>query len=145
MVRPGRPPDEAGPVLATEGGLLLAQKQVLEEEALAASEDAVQSANEDPEEFNHRGRIIDRHPLQGPARKPAGTTPTTEWNVFRRAHDRVDETAPNRVSSRCEHQAGRVSPATKKAKRGDSASSFRFGFHDRRRRFQGLAPGLEMA
>jgi hypothetical protein len=45
---------EAGPALATECDLeLLAEEQVLEEEALAAAEDAGEGGEEEPEEFDH--------------------------------------------------------------------------------------------
>ncbi len=57
---------EAGPVLATEGDQkLLAEEQVLEEEALAAAESAGERGEEEPEEFDHRGRITDRRHLAG--------------------------------------------------------------------------------
>jgi hypothetical protein len=42
-----------GPELATEGDLeLLAEEQVLEEEALTAAEDAGEGAQEEPEDFD---------------------------------------------------------------------------------------------
>ena len=45
---------EAGPGLATEGDLkLLAEEQVLEEEATAAAEDAGEGSEEEAEEFDH--------------------------------------------------------------------------------------------
>jgi hypothetical protein len=45
---------EAGPGLATEGDLkLLAEEQVLEEEAPAAAEGAGEGGEEEPEEFDH--------------------------------------------------------------------------------------------
>ena len=54
------PGAEAGPVLATEGDLkLLAQEQVLEEEALAAAEGGDEGGQDEPDEFEHRGRIAD--------------------------------------------------------------------------------------
>jgi hypothetical protein len=52
---------EAGPASGAEGDLeLLAQEQVLEKEALAAAEEAGQGGQEEPEEFDHPGRIADR-------------------------------------------------------------------------------------
>ncbi len=48
---------EAGPGLATEGDLkLLAEEQVLEEQAPAAAEDAGEGSEEEPEEFDHPGQ-----------------------------------------------------------------------------------------
>jgi len=57
---------EARPELVTEGDLeLLAEDQVLEEEALAAAQGVDERGQEEPEEFDHRGRIADRHHLAG--------------------------------------------------------------------------------
>jgi hypothetical protein len=55
------PGAEAGPTLGAEGDLeLLAEEQVLEEEPLVAAEKAGESGNEEPEKFDHSGRIADR-------------------------------------------------------------------------------------
>jgi hypothetical protein len=52
---------EARTALVTEGDLeLLAEEQVLEEEALATAQGVDESGQEEPEEFDHRGRIADR-------------------------------------------------------------------------------------
>ena len=57
---------EARQALVTEGDLeLLAEEQVLEEEALAAAQGFDERGQEEPEEFDHRGRIADRHHLAG--------------------------------------------------------------------------------
>jgi hypothetical protein len=44
---------------------LLAEEQVLEEEALAAAQGVDERSQEEPEEFDHRGRIADRRRLTG--------------------------------------------------------------------------------
>jgi len=57
---------EARPALVTEGDLeLLAEEPVLEEETLAAAQGVDERGQEEPEEFDHRGRIADRHRLAG--------------------------------------------------------------------------------
>ncbi len=59
---------EAPTALVTEGDLeLLAEEQVLEEEALATAQGVDESGQEEPEEFDHRGRIADRRHLAGGA------------------------------------------------------------------------------
>jgi|SRR5215472_8310696 len=60
------PGAEAGTVLTTEGDLeLLAEEKVLEEEALVAPEGADERGEEKTEEFDHPGRMADRHHLLG--------------------------------------------------------------------------------
>ena len=61
---------EAGTALATESDLeLLAEEQVLEEETLAAAQGADERHEEEPEEFDHRGRFADRRHLAGLVRR----------------------------------------------------------------------------
>ncbi len=52
--------------LVTESDLeQLAEEQVLEEEALAAAQGADERREEEPEQFDHRGRMADRRRLAG--------------------------------------------------------------------------------
>src|SRR5262249_27088840 len=56
------------PALVKEGDLqLLAEEQVLEEEALAAAQGVDERGQEKHEELDHRGRIADRRHLAGGA------------------------------------------------------------------------------
>src|SRR5215472_8725934 len=60
------PGAEARTALTTQGNLeLLAQEQVLEEEALMASEGADGRGEEKTQEFDHPGRMADRCHLSG--------------------------------------------------------------------------------
>ncbi len=79
------PGAEARPTLATECDLeLLAQEQVLEEEALAAAQGVDERGQEEPEEFDHRGRIADRRHLGGAAQTFCPpTAPKREKTAFR--------------------------------------------------------------
>ena len=59
---------EARTALVMEGDLeLLAEEQVLEEDALAAAQGIDERGQEEPEQFDHRGRMANRHHLAGQA------------------------------------------------------------------------------
>jgi len=63
---------EARTALVTGGDLeLLAEEQVLEEEALATAQGVDERGQEEPEEFDHRGRIADRSHLAGRGAEPS--------------------------------------------------------------------------
>ncbi len=62
------PGSDARTALVTKGDLkLLAEEQVLEEEALAAAQGIDERGQEEPEQFDHRGRMANRHHLAGRA------------------------------------------------------------------------------